>query len=253
MKKTVCISIIAYCLCFIMWSAKFSCAALTPIMGESECTLAQMATYLLQNNDPNGLNPIDEDYAVAFVTTLDECARSEGVRTDVAFALMMHETGFLNFGGDVLPEQNNFGGLGATGKGAKGTYFEDMRTGILAVVQHLKCYASEEAMANDLVDPRYSDTLRAKAVYVEQLGKGDNPNGVGWAVPGVGYGQRIMTHIERIKAIEPTVQIPSEKEKKALSMRDLFVLIVLIGLFFLLLKLRARVQRARERSFSARR
>ncbi len=43
-----------------------------------------------------------------------------GVRWDYAFFQMMLETGNLTYTGDVKAEQNNFAGLGATGKGARG-------------------------------------------------------------------------------------------------------------------------------------
>ena len=91
---------------------------------------------------------------------LEEC-QAEGVKAEVAFAQAMHETGFLKFGGDVLPNQYNFAGLGATGNGTHGNSFKDVRTGIRAQVQHLKCYASTEPLNQTKVDPRWSDsTLR---------------------------------------------------------------------------------------------
>ena len=36
------------------------------------------------------------------------------IRADIAWAQMCHETGFLEYTGDVKPDQNNFCGLGAT-------------------------------------------------------------------------------------------------------------------------------------------
>ncbi len=175
---------------------------LTPIMGQGEVEAEKMYLYLISNNKDNGLNPIDEEYAKEFVITTIREAEAEGVRSDVAFALMMHETGFLNFGGDVMASQNNFGGLGATGGGAKGAEFSDMQTGIRGVVQHLKCYASDEDLVNDLVDTRFAKYLRKKAEYVEWLGKADNPNGYGWAVPGEGYGSRIVKMIDTMKKLD---------------------------------------------------
>ncbi|MBE6038704.1 MAG: hypothetical protein E7218_05795 [Anaerofustis stercorihominis] len=175
---------------------------LTRIMGEGQVSAEAMYLYLIKNNKSDGLNPIDEDYAKEFVITTIKEADMEGVRSDVAFALMMHETGFLNFGGDVLPVQNNFGGLGATGGGAQGAKFSDMQTGIRGVVQHLKCYASDDALVNDVVDTRFADYLREKAVYVEWLGKADNPGGYGWAVPGNGYGYKIVSMIDEMQKLD---------------------------------------------------
>jgi N-acetylmuramoyl-L-alanine amidase len=161
-----------------------------------------MYLYLITNNKENGINPINDEYARNFVIATIEESEAEGVRPDVVFSLMMHETGFLNFGGDVDPSQNNFGGLGTTGGGVKGASFEDMRTGIRAVVQHLKCYASEEPLQLELVDPRWSDKLRARAAFVEYLGYADNPNGTGWAMPGNGYGQALLKRIDTMANLD---------------------------------------------------
>ena len=73
-------------------------------------------------------------------------------------------------GGDVKLSQYNFAGLGATGNGVAGAGFPDVRTGIRAQVQHLKCYACTDALNNDRVDPRWSSSLRGKAKLVEWLG-----------------------------------------------------------------------------------
>lgn len=65
------------------------------------------------------------------------------VRWDYAFFQMLLETGYLKFGGDVRPEQNNFAGLGATGKGARGESFKDIETGARAHIEHLLMYSGE--------------------------------------------------------------------------------------------------------------
>lgn len=98
----------------------------------------------------------------------------------------MEETGWLQFGGDVDADQCNFGGLGATGDGEKGNSFNDngsnsVRIGLRAQVQHLKCYASADALKREKVDKRWSDSLREKAPYVEWLSIPNNPYGTGWA------------------------------------------------------------------------
>lgn len=63
-----------------------------------------------------------------------------GVRWDYAFFQMLVETGYLKFTGDVDVKQNNFAGLGATGKGAKGESFPDVSTGVKAHLQHILMY-----------------------------------------------------------------------------------------------------------------
>ncbi len=72
-----------------------------------------------------------------------------GLRWDYTFFQMLLETGNLSFRGDkgrrgdVDPRQNNFAGLGATGRGAPGESFPDVGTGVLAHLQHVLVYAGE--------------------------------------------------------------------------------------------------------------
>jgi hypothetical protein len=65
------------------------------------------------------------------------------VRWDYAFFQMLLETGYLTYKGDVKPEQNNFAGLGATGRGARGESFKDISTGVQAHIEHLVMYSGE--------------------------------------------------------------------------------------------------------------
>lgn len=72
-----------------------------------------------------------------------------GLRWDYAFFQMVVETGGLTFQngsrqGSVRPAQNNFAGLGATGKGERGESFPDVSTGVLAHLQHVLLYAGDE-------------------------------------------------------------------------------------------------------------
>ena len=69
-----------------------------------------------------------------------------GVRWDYAFYQMIVETGALSYWrgnrhGDVKPSQNNFAGLGATGRGAPGESFPDIGSGVRAHLEHLLLYA----------------------------------------------------------------------------------------------------------------
>lgn len=215
---------------------------LTPIMGEGTLAPEQMYLYLITRNDDNGLNPISDEYAREFVRQTVLVARKEGVNYDVAFALMMHETGFLNYGGDVLAVQNNFGGLGATGGGAAGASFDEPAVGILAVVQHLKCYAGNEALNEECVDPRFSDRLRGISPYVEWLGRADNPSGVGWASPGDGYGAALLAMIDEIAAVDTSGVKKIDVSEKSSAAGELLVnaLLILCGALALLLIRRLR-------------
>jgi len=62
------------------------------------------------------------------------------IRADIAWAQMIHETGLLEYTGDVKPHQNNFGGIGATGGGNPGNSFATEELGIIAQYAHLAWY-----------------------------------------------------------------------------------------------------------------
>lgn len=89
--------------------------------------------------------------------------KAEGVRPEVALSLSIKETGFWRYGGIVQPEQNNFGGLGALNENASGeaASFIDCQIGVRAVVQHMRAYATREALRQGNVDPRYEAVIKA--------------------------------------------------------------------------------------------
>lgn len=166
---------------------------LTPIMGKSLCTVDQLIKYY--NYNASGYDTFNAKYKNVYdgclakggASTIEEFAKifyeeanAEGVRAEIAFAQCMKETGFLKYGGDVLPNQYNYAGIGATGA-VHGAEFKDVRTGIRAQIQHLKAYASNSKLVNDCVDPRFNLVKRNSAEYVEWLGIQENPNGLGWA------------------------------------------------------------------------
>lgn len=182
----------------------------TAIMGKAQATAQQMALFCRSKNSTPQLTSCSlEQLAEMFI----EEGEAEGVRGDVAFAQSLHETGYFKFGGIVLPTQNNYAGIGALNGNATGqaASFPDPRTGVRAQIQHLKAYASTEALVNECVDPRFSLVARGVAPYVEWLGAADNPQGRGWAVPGAGYGANIVKLLGQIMAQE-TPQAPAEAE-----------------------------------------
>lgn len=182
----------------------------TAIMGKAQATAQQMALFCRSKNSTPQLTSCSlEQLAEMFI----EEGEAEGVRGDVAFAQSLHETGYFKFGGIVLPTQNNYAGIGALNGNATGqaASFPDPRTGVRAQIQHLKAYASTEALVNECVDPRFSLVARGVAPYVEWLGAADNPQGRGWAVPGAGYGANIVKLLGQIMA-QGTPQAPAEPE-----------------------------------------
>lgn len=167
--------------------------SLTKIMGTSQTSVAQMVRYYKAN--ASGYDTFKAKYegkydgslAKGGASTIEQFAQifyeeanAEGVKAEVAFTQCMKETGFLKYGGDVLPNQYNFAGIGATG-GVHGAKFKNVRTGIRAQIQHLKAYASTSPLNNACVDPRFNLVTRNTAPYVEWLGIKENPNGHGWA------------------------------------------------------------------------
>ena len=158
------------------------------IMGASQATVSQMVAYY---NSTGHAYPWATYSSKGAATIEDFCqlvyeeATAEGVRAEVLFCQAMYETGWLQFGGSVQPYQCNFGGIGAVDSTVGGAVFPDVRTGLRAQVQHLKAYASTDSLNNPVVDPRFDLVTRGIAPNLEDL------NGR-WAVPGTGYGERIL-------------------------------------------------------------
>ena len=94
---------------------------------------------------------------------IDEAA-AENINSDIAFAQMCHETGFLKFGGLVQPEWHNYCGLGAISPEQPGCKFQTQQLGVRAHIQHIQAYATTEdvPLNNELVDPRYSWVHKTK-------------------------------------------------------------------------------------------
>ncbi len=118
-----------------------SAADLPPIRASETNQVADCATpgrltvYLKQRNPK--LNPRYEGLAGEYKRFGQEL----NLRWDYAFFQMLLETGYLTYGGDVKPDQNNFAGLGATGKGARGESFSDISAGARAHLEHLLMYS----------------------------------------------------------------------------------------------------------------
>lgn len=161
-------------------------AADPSIIGTPLATQEQCVKYLLRNN-PNPKISVSPEEIVAYY--YEEAGR-EGIRPDVAFAQALKETGFFRYGGDVVPEQNNFCGLGTTGGGVRGGYFPTAQLGVRAHIQHLLAYTSTRRPTTPLVDPRY-DIVRN--VYGNRTLKHWSDLNGRWAVPGNYYGQEIMS------------------------------------------------------------
>jgi hypothetical protein len=166
-----------------------------PISGASTLTSKQIGDYVLLHNDTPKLIGVNIYRLADLYLSL---GRIEGIRGDIAFAQAVHETGYFTFGKDVLPEQNNYAGIGAVGGGFQGAYFTTPEEGVRAQIQHLKAYANMDPLLSEKVDPRFDYVKRGIAPYWTDL------NGK-WAVPGGFYGESILAIYNEMKAIQLTI------------------------------------------------
>ncbi|NFC75836.1 N-acetylmuramoyl-L-alanine amidase [Clostridium botulinum] len=193
-KKIPLILLISIIVTFVP-SFKVHASSTTPIMGQPQLTQEQALNYFKTRNSEKSDQATKE-----FISIVWQEANLEGIRADVVFIQIMKETNFLKFTGDVKECQNNFAGIGATGGGVPGAYFKDTRTGVRAVVQHLKAYCSTEGLKNPCVDPRFTYIQRGISPYIEWLGIGENPNypDKGWAADN-NYGKSIVEMMHSAK------------------------------------------------------
>ncbi len=156
----------------------------TPLTGIWSGTAEQLASYLLGVAPSPGFTVSASALAEYYVRY---CAEA-GLRADLLWAQMIHETGSGTYGGDVRSEQNNYAGIGATGGGEPGIAFATAEAGVMAHVAHMVAYvysSSPVSWANATTDPRFDFVNPRGAVSI--LSDLDGR----WAVPGAGYGERI--------------------------------------------------------------
>lgn len=134
------------------------------LLAQGQLSAEQLASFFIQENPQE-----DEEHILNFAQLYIQEAADESINSDVAFAQMCLETGFLRFGGLVQPEFHNYCGLGAMNAENPGCIFETEQLGVRAHIQHLQAYATTEEteLKNELIDPRYSWVHRTK--YVETI------------------------------------------------------------------------------------
>lgn len=179
----------------------------TKIMGKAVAAAEQMKAYIKAKNPGVAQSVLD------MVPLYLSEGRAEGVRGDIAFAQSCLETGNFTFSGSAVTLlQNNFCGMGVTSNGVKGNSFDTPQLGIRAQVQHLKAYASTDALKNTCIDPRFRYVTRGCGEYAEWLGQKENPAGKGWAA-GAGYGEKILAILKGILGTEGRASsAPAETE-----------------------------------------
>ena len=126
--------------------------------------------------------------------------RRFGIRADVAWAQMVHETGWGRYGGDVLPDQNNMAGIGATGGGEPGNVFATAEHGVVAHIVHLAWYAYpghlEDPFCRRVYEPdEYGDPRHFEGESGPHRGNVRVVQGLGgkWA-PSPQYGEAVLNH-----------------------------------------------------------
>jgi hypothetical protein len=155
------------------------------ILGRGRVGSKVLADFLCRSNPE-----IDSNFARELAQIYIEEASLEGVNSDVAFSQMCLETGFLAFGGLVTSDMNNFCGLGSIGPGQKGEHFPTPRIGVRAQIQHLKAYATDAPLLNELVDPRYRYVRYGTAPTIDGLAGT-------WAAD-KDYGRKLKSIIDRL-------------------------------------------------------
>lgn len=178
------------------------------IFGDAVATKGQ-AVNLIKQNNPKVKLECDVEEIVAFYWAE---AQREGVRPDIAMAQALVETGYFGFGGTVKPKQNNFCGLGTTGKKVKGAKFKTPELGVRAHIQHLLAYSAKKKPSTKIVDPRYelAHAIRSERGFVD---KWSGLQGT-WAM-GSNYCEKIMVIYQAMLGMEM-----SEAEKKELLARQ---------------------------------
>lgn len=180
------------------------------IKGTPEVTESQMVAYINANTPTTKLNCSVEELVHHYYQE----GAIEGIRSDIALCQAIKETGWFCYGGTVVPEQNNYCGLGTTSATVKGHYFETPQLGVRAHLQHLLVYAQKEAPVQELIDPRYQLVIERHPDFYGNMKYWTDLNGR-WAVPGKHYGEEILLLWEQAKNGDHNVGLLDEVKKKA--------------------------------------
>lgn len=129
------------------------------IMGYEEVDVDEAITFIIgligeDNIDKIKLNGASLNF---HISNTNKAAKAENVNAYFVLAQQLLETGIFTFeNSSVKPEYYNFAGLGATDKDPKPNKFFSDYEGQLAQVQHLKGYATTDALNEECKDQRFS-------------------------------------------------------------------------------------------------
>lgn len=128
------------------------------IMGYEEVDVDKAITFIVgligeDNIDKIKLNGASLNF---HISNTNKAAKAENVNAYFVLAQQLLETGIFTFeNSSVKPEYYNFAGLGATDKDPKPNKFFSNYEGQLAQVQHLKGYATTDALNEECKDQRF--------------------------------------------------------------------------------------------------
>jgi N-acetylmuramoyl-L-alanine amidase/PKD repeat protein len=162
----------------------------TSFIGYHEVTVEQLVNVFIKK----GSSQVDRARRIAPLYI--QYGKLFNIRADIAWAQMIHETGFLAYTGDVKPDQNNFVGIGATGGGVPGNSFATEELGIIAHYAHLAWYYYPNHVnqyCNSTYDPRHFGSTHYKYTGDTTVGF---LNGR-WA-PGATYTDKILLFANQI-------------------------------------------------------
>lgn len=204
----------------------FPAATLSPWKKATRAEVAALL-YNLMGTDPQGLNGLflgqsgdlvalfrdrgrtSERFTIPLADLAKlyvEYGRRFGIRADMAWAQMVHETGFGEYGGDVKPAQNNMAGIGATGGGEPGNSFATAELGVIAHYVHLAWYIYPDHLDDPYCRSSLDPTVPGdpRHFVISGLPHRGNVRTVldlsgKWA-PGATYGAAVLSYAEGIKA-----------------------------------------------------
>lgn len=129
------------------------------IMGYEEIDVDKAITFIVGLIGEDNIDKIKFNGASLnfHISNTNKAAKAENVNAYFVLAQQLLETGIFTFeNSSVKPEYYNFAGLGATDKDPKPNKFFSNYEGQLAQVQHLKGYATTDALNEECKDQRFS-------------------------------------------------------------------------------------------------
>lgn len=181
------------------------------IMGYEEIDVDKAITFIVgligeDNIDKIKLNGTSLNF---HISNTNKAAKAENVNAYFVLAQQLLETGIFTFeNSSVKPEYYNFAGLGATDKDPKPNKFFSNYEGQLAQVQHLKGYATTDALNEECKDQRFSllANKRGTATNAAELSNK-------WASKAE-YGKLLANMYNRFHDIEVNSEIVSKYKYK---------------------------------------